>query len=247
LFDEPVTEFEREGQRYVLCRHQKKGYRRAAARQRTRRTVYEGLTAIQRSPQNKDRDKLYHRAMKLLERHKQTSQWSIGFDEHLDAKGTPRWGLTFTLDRQAAQATDTVGHYYLLQTNLPRKAADSDQIQQYYKSLMMVERCFRMAKTSLEIRPIRHWKKPRITAHIYLNYLCLWLVNYIENQWREQGCTEEVVTTLRRWDDALRYTELLDKDQQATIGYEWTRGKQARQAIQEISELNERDKIQPKL
>lgn len=247
LFDESVSEFEREGQRYVLCRHQKKGYRRAAAQQRGRRKVYEGLTVIQRSPQNKDRDKLYHRAMKLLERHGQTSQWSIGFDEYSDAKGTTRWRLRFTLDRHAAQATDAMGHYYLLQTNLPQEVADSEQIQQYYKSLMMVERCFRMAKTSLEIRPIRHWKKRRITAHIYLNYLCLWLVKYIENQWRGRGCTEEVIPILRRWDEALRYAELLDKNQHSAVGYEWTRGEQARQAIQEIDNLKERDKIQPPL
>jgi hypothetical protein len=247
LFDQPVTEFEREGQRFVLCRHQKKGYRRAAARQRGRRKVYEGLKVIQRSPQNKDRNKLYHRAMSLLERHKQTKQWSIALREYADEKGMPRWRLEFTLDRRAAQAADTMGHYYLLQTNLPREAAGPEKIQQYYKSLMMVERCFRMAKTSLEIRPIRHWKKRRITAHIYLNYLCLWLVKYIENQWRARGYTAEVVPTLRRWDQALRYTELLDKDQKTAIGYEWTRGEQARQAIQEIRELEEQDKIQPSL
>lgn len=83
--------------------------------------------------------------------------------------------------------------------------------------------------------------------HIYLNYLCLWLVKYIETQWRARGYTGEVVPTLRRWDQALRYTELLDKDQQATVGHEWTRGEQARQAIQEIRELEEQDKIQPSL
>jgi hypothetical protein len=247
LFDEPVTEFEREGQRFVLCRHQKKGYRRAAAQQRGRRKVYEGLKVIQRSPQNKDRDKLYHRVMKLLERWKQTRQWTIGFEEYSDGKGNTRWRLRFTLDRRAAQATDTMGHYYLLQTNLSRVAADPEQIQQYYKSLMMVERCFRMAKTSLEIRPIRHWKKRRIIGHIYLNYLCLWLIKYIENQWRARGNTKEVVSTLRRWDQALRYTELLDKDQQTPVGYEWTRGEQARQSIQEIRDLGVQDKIQPKL
>lgn len=64
---------------------------------------------------------------------------------------------------------------------------------------MIVERCFRIAKTSLEIRPIRRWKKRRITAHIYLNYLCLWVVKYVEIQWRARGCTQDVVSTLRRW------------------------------------------------
>jgi len=247
LFDQSVSEFERDGQRYVLCRHQKKGYRRAAARQRARRKVYQGLKAIERSPRNKDRDKLYHRAMKLLERHKQTGQWTIDFEQYSDDKGTPRWRLRFTLDRQAAQAIDAMGHYYLLQTNLPRQAADSEQIQQHYKSLMAVERCFRMAKTSLEIRPIRHWKKRRIIAHIYLNYLCLWLAKYIENRWRAKGSVNEVIPTLRRWDEALRYSELLDKDNQTTIGYEWTQGEIARQAMEQIRELNERDKIKPKL
>lgn len=247
LFDRAVSEIDHEGQRYVLCRHQKKGYRRAAQRQRARRKVYEGLKAIQRSPQNKNREKLYHRAMRLLERYGQTGVWSIDIDEQSDSKGTVRYRLEFTLDRRAAQAADTMGHYYLLQTNLPRQNANARQIQQYYKSLMIVERCFRMVKTSLEIRPIRHWKKKRITAHIYLNYLCLWLVKYIENQWRSLAHNGEVIPTLRRWDDALRYTELLDKEHQSTIGFEWARGGQARQAIEEIDRLGERGKIQPKL
>jgi len=245
LFDQPLSEVAYESQRYVLCRHQKKGYRRAAAHQRARRTVYEGLKAIAQSPHNKHRDKLYHRAMKLLERHGQTGQWSIDFEESTDAHGVTRWTLRFTLDRQAAQAIDAMGHYELLQTSLSGKAADSSQVQAYYKSLMSVERCFRMAKTSLEIRPIRHWKKRRITAHIHLNYLALWLVKYIEGQWRGLGYPREVVPTLRDWDQALRYTELLDKDHQTTVGYEWTQGEQARRVIEQLKALGELKALQP--
>ena len=247
LFDQTLSEFDQDGQRYVLARHQKKGYRREAQRRRARRTVYEGLKAIQRSPQNKDRKKLYHRAARLLERHKQTSFWSIDFDEHADAKGTPRYRLIFTLNRQAAQATDTMGHYYLLQTNLSTHQADAETIQDYYKSLMIVERSFRQAKTNLEIRPIRHWKKSRITGHVYLNYLCLWLLTYIERQWRSLGHTHEVIPTLRRWDDALRYVELIDPTETTSIGFQWSKGEQGRRAIEEIDQLGERETIQPKL
>ncbi|CAN5481357.1 hypothetical protein BH23BAC3_BH23BAC3_34270 [soil metagenome] len=247
LFDQALSEFDQDGQRCVLCRHQKKGYRRQAQRQRARRTVYDGLRAIQRSPQNKDRDKLYHRAVRLLERHKQTAFWSIDFDENTDAKGDARYRLRFTLDRQAAQAADAVGHYYLLQTNLSPRQADAGTIQGYYKSLMMVERSFRQAKTDLEIRPIRHWKKSRITGHIYLNYLCLWLLTYIERQWRSLGHTQEVAPTLRRWDDALRYVELIDQENQTSIGFRWSKGEQAKRAIEEIDQLGERDNIQPQL
>jgi len=247
LFDHPLSELANEGQRYVLCRHQKKGYRRAAAHQRARRNVYEGLKAIAQSPHNKHREKLYHRAMKLLERHGQTGQWSIDFEEFTDAHGLTRWKLHFTLDRRAAQAIDAMGHYYLLQTSLSGEAADARQVQAYYKSLMGVERCFRMAKTSLEIRPIRHWKKRRITAHIYVNYLALWLLKYIERRWRGLGYTREVVPTLRDWDQALRYTELLDKDHQTPVGYEWTQGEQARRVMEQLKALGELKALQPPL
>lgn len=247
LFDQPLSELARDGQRYILCQHQKKGYRRAAAQRRARRKVYDGLQAISHSPQNKNRDKLYHRTMKLLERHGQTSQWAITFDESTDAKGVVRWKLRFTLNRRLASAIDAMGHYYLLQTSLSGESADTNQVQEYYKSLMSVERCFRTAKSFLDIRPIRHWKKRRITAHIYLNYLCLWMVKYIEKQWRALNYTHEVVPTLRDWDDALRYTELLDKEHQTTVGYEWTKGEQARRVIEEITALGELDMIQPKL
>lgn len=175
MFDRALSEIDRDGQRYVLCRHQKKGYRRAA------------------------------------------------------------------------QAADTMGHYYVLQTNLSSQKADSGQIQQYYKSLMMVERSFRIAKTCLEIRPIRHWKKKRITGHIYLNYLCLWLVRYIEKHWRSLEYSGEVTSALRRWDDMLRYTELIDDEHQASVGFQWNQGKQARRAIEEIDQLGVRDKIHPQL
>ena len=112
---------------------------------------------------------------------------------------------------------------------------------------MKVERCFRQAKTHLEIRPIRHWKKPRISSHIYLNYLCLWLLKYIEAQWNNRGYNQEVVPTLRRWDDALRYVEVIDQENQTCIDFQWNKGQQARRAIEEIDQLGERDKIQPKL
>lgn len=185
--------------------------------------------------------------MKLLEGHNQTGVWSIDFEAYADPKGQTRWRLCFTLNRRLAHAIDAIGHYYVLQTNLPSESTGPELIQQYYKSLMTVERCFRIAKTSLEIRPIRHWKKNGITAHIYLNYLCMWLVKYIEKQWRQKGCTDEVVPTLRCWDDALRYNELLDKQHKKPLGYEWTRGERARQIIQEIENLGETNRVYPKL
>ena len=93
-------------------------------------------------------------------------------------------------------------------------------------------------KSSLEIRPIRHWKENRIKAHIYLSYLSLWLLKYIENQWRDKKITSDVKTTLSGWNDSLKLCQLLDKDNHQ-VNLKWNRGENARLTINEIEEYGE--------
>ena len=82
LFDKAdITSFLQEDKRYVLCRHQSKGYRAEHQRAERRRKVYEELKNIRQSPQNKDDKKLYHRAMRVLERHEQTAFWDITVEQ----------------------------------------------------------------------------------------------------------------------------------------------------------------------
>src|SRR5690606_41230573 len=73
-----------------------------------------------------------------------------------------------------------------------------EQVQQHYKSLIKVERCFRQAKSDLNIRPIRHRKARRIRGHIYLNFLGLWLVKQIEKAWRTRNIHCEVPSKIGR-------------------------------------------------
>jgi len=55
------------------------------------------------------------------------------------------------------------------------------------------------------------------------------------------------VPTLRDWDQALRYTELLDKAHQTPVGYEWTQGEQARRVMEQLEALGELTALQPPL
>lgn len=54
------------------------------------------------------------------------------------------------------------------------------EILQRYKSLVKIEECFRINKTTLKMRPIYHYKPERIKAHIAICYMAFALVRQLE-------------------------------------------------------------------
>jgi transposase len=247
LFDQQLTEFTQEGQRYILCRHHQKGYRREVQNHRNLRKAYDALKKIQASPQNTNKEKLYHRAMKALEKYKQAKCWGLSFHPFQDKKGKDRYRLVFRLNRQQFKAQNIIGHYYLLQTDLSTKKLTAQEAQRYYKSLIKVEQCFRTFKSDLDIRPIRHRKAGRIRAHIYLNFLSLWLVKYIEKRWRSKGIRCEVPDKLKEWDTHLMLHEIRDKLNGQPIELQWNQGPLAKQVFKEVQDFGEMGQQLPHL
>lgn len=239
LFDQPdISSFTHQDKRYVLCRHQSKGYRKERQNAAGRRKVYDALVKIQKTPQNKDDKKIYHRAMKVLEEQEQTDIWDISIVPLQSKDTTKRYHLNFKLNRKAVITNDRIGHYYLLQTDLSEKQISNELVVTNYQSLMMVEKSFRDIKSQIEIRPIRHWKERRIKAHIYLCYLSLWLSKYIENLWRARGIHKEVGLTLHAWDEQLLMCEKVNT-QGDMIETKWNKGKNARKTKDEIETFGE--------
>lgn len=247
LFDQTMSEFDQDGQRFILCRHDQKGYRRERQNHRNLRKAYQGLKKIQVSPQNYNKEKLYHRAMKLLEDTGQSKYWKLSFQALPGKGGRERYRLTFRLDRRRFQAQNIIGHYYLLQTDLSQNELTGEQAKQFYKSLMKVERCFRQAKSDLDIRPIRHRKARRIRGHIFLNFLGLWLVKQIEKKWRTGGKTCEVAARLKQWDRCMMLHEILDKPQGRMLELKWNQGPVATKTFQEIQDFGEMGQKPPHL
>lgn len=247
LFDETLTEFTADNHRYILCRHRQKGYRREIQNHRNLRKAYESLKKIQASPQNSRKEKLYHRAMTSLEKYKQTKCWKLSFQTFEDKKGKSRYRLDFRLDRQRFRAQNIIGHYYLLQTDLSGKELTAREAQQYYKSLIKAERCFRTFKSDLEIRPIRHRKAGRIRSRIYLNFLALWLVKYIGGNWRAKGIGCEVSRKLKEWDRRMMLHEILDRQNNQLIELQWNQGPLARETFQELKDFGEMTQNLPHL
>lgn len=239
LFDKAdITSFIHKNKRYVLCRHQSKGYRKEHQGISRRRKVYEKLKKIRQSPQNKDDKKLYHRAMRILEKHEQTAFWNITIKQLSTQENEKRYKLNFHLNRETVIAHDRIGHYYLLQTDLDTDQITDKQVVENYKSLMRVEKSFRDIKSHIEVRPIRHWKERRIKAHIYLCYLSLWLSKYIENKWKQRNITTEVSSTLGEWDQQLLLCEKIDPQGNMTEA-KWNKGKNAKTVKQQIESYGE--------
>jgi len=85
-------------------------------------------------------------------------------------------------------------------TNVEEKDADNQTIIKQYHNLWQIELAFRIAKSDLEIRPIYHFKKQAIAAHILICFMALAICKYLEIKTGES--TRRIVRTLKSVTDA---------------------------------------------
>lgn len=92
------------------------------------------------------------------------------------ASGRFRFWLRRDLYRQERRADG----FFVLKTNHPQLSAE--EVLQSYLQLQEVERAFRVVKTLLKLRPIYHWRQPRVEAHIFIVFLAFLLAKVLELQ-----------------------------------------------------------------
>jgi transposase len=63
----------------------------------------------------------------------------------------------------------------------------NEEVRTRYKRLWVIEQTFRISKSDLKIRPMFHWKKRRIEAHIAICYMSLAIVRTIELKLKKSG------------------------------------------------------------
>lgn len=77
--------------------------------------------------------------------------------------------LRFSRDTASIADEAALDGIYVLRTNVPRESLGAADTVRAYKSLAGVERAFRSLKTvDLELRPVFHWRSPRVRAHVLL-------------------------------------------------------------------------------
>lgn len=87
-------------------------------------------------------------------------------------------GGTIELDEKKLSFEKQYDGFFGLRTNI--KNADPLEFLASYRGLWQVEQTFRIAKNSLEIRPVFHYNPRRIRAHFAICYMALALVRYVE-------------------------------------------------------------------
>ncbi len=167
------------GKRYVLCFNPQEAKRQQEHRAEIVHLLEEELA------RHKDRDASRKWAVELLA--------SRRFGPYLTVtdKGKLR------IDRKAVQDAKRYDGKWVVETNDPTLTVEDAATG--YRSLMVIERCFRSLKrTQLKIMPVYHWLPRRIEAHVKICVLALLLERMMERQAAcRQGLTVRYARTSR--------------------------------------------------
>jgi transposase len=129
--------------RYIVCLNEKEAVRDKEVREHIAETLREKLKT------SSVKDLIHNR----------------GYKRYLTAND-----VKLVIDEEKLQKDALYDGIYMLQTNAELSAEEAALA---YRDLWKVERAFRSLKTTLELRPVYHWKERRIYGHIVLCFLAL--------------------------------------------------------------------------
>jgi hypothetical protein len=100
--------------------------------------------------------------------------------------------FTFSRDQAAIDAEAALDGLYVIRTCVPAAQMHAGNVVATYKSLSLVERDFLSLKSiDLDLRPIRHYTKTRVRAHVFLCTLAAYLVWHLRQAWAPLTFTDE--------------------------------------------------------
>ena len=125
-----------------------------------------------------DRQRLIDKATKLLDKPEYiTANNKRGGKKYLK-ETSKKQATTYDLDQLAIDKDSKFDGYYGIQTS--EKEMTANEIIEAYHTLWKIEESFRVMKSTLEVRPIFHWKPERIHGHFVLCFLSFMLERKLE-------------------------------------------------------------------
>lgn len=103
-----------------------------------------------------------------------------GYNKYLKLDGEINLSIDYDKYNEDAKWNGLKG--YLTNTALPK-----EEVIRQYKQLWHIERTFRISKTDLRIRPIFHYLKRRIEAHVCIAFAACVVYKELERQLREKN------------------------------------------------------------
>lgn len=184
LFDETVCEVQNDGVRYVLRRNPRRVEEIAATRQGKRRSVealVEKQTAYLRDHPRAKMATAEKKVCQKIARLRIDSWLSVQVE-----KGT----LRLVIDDPKLAEVSRLDGCYVIKTDLPQEAADTETVHDRYKDLAMVEWAFRTSKTGhLEVRPVYLRKEENTRGHVLVVMLAYLATRELRRAWVDLDVT----------------------------------------------------------
>jgi transposase len=127
-----------------------------------------------------DRERLIKKALEMLE--SGNYKYKRGAKKYLKIEDKKAEGLDIKKIENAAKYDGYYAISYSDESLSPSLVAGT------YRGLWKIEASFRNMKNFFEARPIFHWNAERISGHIALNFICLVLEQYLEQELTKIDC-----------------------------------------------------------
>lgn len=189
LFEDKPAEVEVEGKRYVLRCNPETKARERARRQDQWKRVKEKIQArnqeLEKAPKKRAPSSL-RRAQALIHKYRLSGWVSVRLEGRQ---------VVWSEEEAARQTEEQLDGCYVVESDVPKSLASTQQVHDRYLELTQVERDFRTLKTGLlELRPIFVRKEERTRGHAVVAFLALKLAREIDRRVAPLGLTVKDAT-----------------------------------------------------
>ncbi|MFW0860417.1 MAG: IS1634 family transposase [Dehalococcoidia bacterium] len=232
LFDQQgVAEWNDDTARYVGCVSELKKARAARRREEGMQKARENLmTLASTSARGRYYSwvRLREKVNDVLEAAKVEGLWEVEIAFAPIEKGSPeekrRLCLSFWPNDDAIARRAALEGKYVLRTSLTSAQYPPEEVDRQYRRLQLAERAFRHIKSYLKVRPIFHYLRRRIRAHVLICFLGFYLVKRMELGLRAAGETRDVEPLLQYWDKLCLVQHRVQVEEYVREDWQWSLG-----------------------
>jgi hypothetical protein len=184
LFDErdlaEIAALDYPGERLIVCRNPLLAAERARKREQLLAATERDLSRIAAATRRrhgtlKGQAAIGMAAGAVVDRHKMAKHFALTITDD---------SFSYERNLEGIAAEARLDGLYVVRTSLPAEAMSAADTVHAYKSLARVERAFRALKSiDLQIRPVHHWIKHRVRAHVFLCMLAYYIEWHLRQAW----------------------------------------------------------------
>lgn len=125
---------------------------------------------------------IHYKLKSFLSKYHMTKFYKLKID---DKPKTKLYELSVSKNNEAVEFEEGLDGRYFMQTEVSSTMFDMKEVVKSYKSLMKVEKAFRVIKNEIDIRPVYVRKETRIKGHVMICYLSLLVEILLEKKLNE--------------------------------------------------------------